>query len=360
MPDNVILEINDKAFEDFVSYRVESNLFQASDTFSFEISNSEIDITEGDKCVLKVNGKKELVGVIERIEESYDHQSHTITLSGRDIMGQVVNTYIENKFTTLKDMTLQDLAEYLLADVPYVDRCNIIYGEGDKNRIVALQQKESLLGAESEYKQFQITPGQTVFEALRIYALSEGKLFFALPAGTFVFGEPVRDGKALFSLTAKNSGQGNNATKGRRIRDIAERYSKTVIVARSDRDGIFDEIFGSSESQKGEVIDDTFPKSDFYKPFVAFADTRSTDYTNRAKFLVAKQRFNGNQLEYTVQGHSQNGINWQPNAIVHVDDEIMNGKIKGDFLIYARTFEKSKKTGTLTTLRLSTKGVFPA
>lgn len=63
---------------------------------------------------------------------------------------------------------------------------------------------------------------------------------------------------------------------------------------------------------------------------------------------------NGFQLEYRVQGHSQNGRNWKINEICNVYDEIFN--ISGNFLIYKRTFELNKD-GAYTVLKLSYPGV---
>jgi len=49
-------------------------------------------------------------------------------------------------------------------------------------------------------------------------------LFFSMPDGTFVFGEPLTSGKAEYTLI-----KGFNILEGERTRDISKRY-KTVTV----------------------------------------------------------------------------------------------------------------------------------
>lgn len=76
--------------------------------------------------------------------------------------------------------------------------------------------------------------------------------------------------------------------------------------------------------------------------------------------LMEKHRFDGFKLQYKVARHSQEGRNWAINEMCHVTDEVLitdkGVSIAGDYLIYGREFEMSKR-GSYTTLRLGYPGV---
>ncbi len=353
MPDKVTLLVDNKRIENFLSYRVESNLFEAADAFSLELANPEIEIAEGMDCKLKVNDLPELTGIIDRITENYDKQTHTLTVEGRDLMGLLVDSHVETEFKTLKNTTLKELAEQLLKNVPFIDRSKIIFGKGDKSRVVPIKE-QAAAGIWSQPKEFmQIDVGDTVFEVLKRYALADGLLFFAVPDGTFVFGEPVTSGTAAYTIMTRKNGRKNNIIRGNRTRDISGRYSRVIVQGQQQGTN----LFSTQEINKSGFVED--PDFQFCKPFVSPTDVAGVEPKEQAELIMRQQKFDGLALEYVVQGHSQAEKNYQPNSIIHVIDEVLKPPIKGDFLIYARTFEQSKAAGTTTTLKLSELGVLP-
>ncbi len=357
MPDEVKVLIGNKEIAHFISYQVGSDLFEAADSFSLELANPnfgnlEKEIQAGLQCQLYVNKVLELTGIVDRVSETYSKSSHTITVEGRDLMGLIVDSYVENEFKTKENASIQDLAEELLKSVPFIDRSKIIYGTGSKDRAVPVrEEKETLL---SEKKDFiQIEPGRTVFEALKEYALAAGLLFFNLPDGTFVFGEPVTRGRAIFNLVCRIDGRGNNVLECTRTRDISQQYSKVRVIGQQQ-----DSVFGVGDVNKsGEALNEDFP---FAKPYVLESESVSAKPENQAKLIMNKQNFEGFTLECKVKGHSQRGRNLQTNTIAHLKHEGLKPPVDKDYLVYARTFERSKQDGTTTTLRLSELGILPA
>jgi prophage tail gpP-like protein len=194
MRDKVELLVDGKKVDRFKSYEVTSNLFTAADAFTLELSNPGVDIPAGARCRLVVNGAPELDGIVDVVERSYDKAGSALTVSGRDLMGLLVDSYCE-EFVTLQNIELKALAERLLKKVPHINRKAIVYGKGDKSRAVELTETKE------EYEFTQIQPGETVFEVLRKYALSRGMLFFSRPDGTMVFGLPRAGGEARFTVT---------------------------------------------------------------------------------------------------------------------------------------------------------------
>lgn len=343
MPDSVKLMVAGKRIENFLSYSVESDLFTADDAFRLALADPETELSEGAACELYVNDQRELTGVVERIEESCDKSGRRLEASGRDVLGMLNGTYCE-EFLTLQNIELKALANRLLRNIKWVNRSAIEYGKGNKLRAAALSHKKE------EFEFAQIEPGQTVFEVLSEYALSRGMLFFALPDGTLVFGEPLTGGKPEFSIVFRRDGSGN-AMKAGRVRDISRQYSKVVITGQQQGT---DGTEASGVNKMGELSNPDFP---FYKPFVAAVRQDGQDPKKYARVLLDKQRFDGSQISYSVPGHSQNGRNWQINAICSVDDDVH--RLKGDYLIHGRVFRLSKDEGSITELRLAPLGALP-
>ena len=357
MQGNIHLMITGKktslTFVDFTSYRVTSNLFEAADAFELVLVpvNGVSDIEEGSRCRLYVNDQLELVGIIDSISESYSKaDGRQVTLKGRDLMGILVDSYVED-FEGRQNESLEDLAMRLLANVDFVDLKKIRFGKESKARGAILTETPE------DYDFTEVAPGNTIFEVLRGYAVARGLLFFAMPDGTFVFDKPVDSGAAEFTLICKDarpsrpSYSGNNILQGGRVRDISKRFKKvTVMGQRQANETDSAEDINIIES----IEDETFP---FNKTFVANVDFDSKDPKQYARILMEKQQFSSYFLQYKTFGHSQNGRIYQINSVCHVEDEIFN--IQGDFLIYGRTFEMSKADGHTTTLQLSKLGIRP-
>ncbi|MDP2166779.1 MAG: hypothetical protein Q8J64_00420 [Thermodesulfovibrionales bacterium] len=336
MPGNIRLLVGGVKIEDFISYQVASDLFQAADAFSFELSMPLHRNVSGLKCELYVNDILELTGIIDRENHKYDKGKNSYSIEGRDLMGLLVDSYCE-EFPTLEGIELKALAERLLK--PFMSEIKKIeYGKGNKDRAVPLKNKKE------EFESIKIQQGQTVFEVLRDYALSRGLLFFSLPDGTLVFGEPATSGEAAFKLVCRKDGQGNNVIEGERVLDYSKRYSKVTV---------------SGQTQDGKPVKDFVLDTDVkrHKPFIGQIEFDGQSPKKYANILLNKQRFEGFQLRYKTDGHGQGSRNFQVNSICHVKDEVFG--LDENMLIYGRTFEMSK-AGVFTTLKLSKLGVLPA
>lgn len=343
--DTAYLLINGLKLENFISYHIESNLFIADDSFSLVLANPQIAVSDGQRCQLYINGQRELNGLSDMVDKNYNKKAKKLIIEGRDLQGLIVDSYCE-EFLTLEDIGLKDLAEQLLARVPFISREAIQYGKGNK---IKVSDMEALWTEEAE--KAQIKPGQTIFQVLKDFAMARGLIFFCMPDGTFIFSKPLTSGKASFTLINRLSGIGNNILEGGEVADSSQRYSTIKVIGQKQGSDLWDE---DELSVQGTASDSDFP---FYKPYVVVMDEDLEDPDQQANLILQKQRFNGYKLQYKTTGHSQNGVNWQTNAICHVIDEEFD--IDGDFLIYERVFEKSKEAGTTTSLKLSRLGTMP-
>jgi prophage tail gpP-like protein len=346
--DTIELIIGGMVIRDFESYRVESDLFAAADAWSVTLANPDIKVATGARCQLKVNGKLELNGIVDRVSPSYDKSGRIKRVEGRDLMGLLVDSYCKT-FPDMQGPTLKSLTKMLLADIPYLSHVPVIFGQGDKSRAVELTHKKD----DPTYT--QIKPGQTVFDVLKEKALSKGLMFMSLPDGTLMFTEPMTGGKAQYFLTNTRDGKGSNNIISASLNDDISKCYKTVAVV-GQKQG-HDDLMASEINVQTPipVTDPTFP---FAKYYVATVQNDGQDPKNYAKVLMSGQKFDGWQYEAKTYGHGQNGKNYQVNAIYHVRDEVLN--LNEDLLGYGRTFEMDKNAGVTTTLKLSKLGVLPA
>ena len=354
MSDSLALQIDGKRIENFLSYKVEADIYTADDAFNLELAKPETVIKTGQRCELYVNDQLELTGISDRRVRKYDKGGLKLTVEGRDLMGLLVDSHCET-FPTIQGKKLKDLAEMLLKDIPFINRMPVIYQDEAAQIRGKLKGKKKTVDnpmaafMETAQRLAHIEPGMTVFEVLRIYAASRGLMFWAMPDGTMVFGKPRAKGDPQFSITMSRDGRNNNATSCEETDDISKRFSKVTVLGQQQG---HNDIAATDISSGKTAVDDSFP---FHKPFVTKDNNDAQSPKMRARFLLEKQRHDGYRLTYTVPGHSQNGRNWQINELCRVKDDILG--IDGVYLIYGRTLELSRQTGKTTTIKLGPPGL---
>jgi prophage tail gpP-like protein len=350
--DTVYLLIDGKLIERFVSYDIDADLYCVPSAFQVELAEPEVRISNGMAVELYVNDILELTGTIDRRNPTYDKSGRKNVICGRDLMGWPVDAYCTS-FGTLQEKKLSELAETLLADMPYVDLKRICYQEDITGN---LKTKKTSVGLfDSATALSQIEPGTTVFEVLKEYSRSRGLIFFCEPGGRFVFGKPAEGGEAKFSIVHRKDGKGNNVEAGGLDEDYSKRFSQVMIIGQKQGSALFSSatdlnVSTTVEDETGDLPDN------FYKPFVQKDETGGDRQDLQARMALEKMRHEGFRLQYTVTGHSQNGKNWTINELASVVDEDPDIDINDTFLITGRTFHKSKDAGTVTKLRLGYKG----
>ena len=350
MLDKISLGIGDSRVENFLSYTVTADLYEAADAFSMELADTGVEIKTGMRCELRVNDQLELTGIVDKVTRGNGivpgkqgsgqgvdiGVKNKLIVSGRDLMGLLVDSYCE-KFG---DITVKDpkvLAEQLLKDIPFINREKIIYQEEKK------EEKEDRI---------KVDPGSKVFDVLKDYAASMGLLFYAEPDGTVVFGAPKTEGNPKYELVRRKDGRGNNIISGNITDDISERYSKVTVMGQR-QDPVWSDISVNVPDKEDEGKEEyKFP---FYKPFVIFNGNigDEKDAKRQAKNLIKKQRLKGVILAYKVAGHAYNGVNWTINEFCQVADDVAG--VNGSYLIMKRTFKLSRQ-GAFTELELGLPG----
>jgi len=351
MHDEIYLLIKGKQIENFKSYTIDADLYLAEDAFSLELSNPDTEIESGMNVELVVNGKLELTGIIDKTIKKYDKSSGTtFSVSGRDLMGQVMDQYVD-EFVSMTDVNLMTLAKKLIARVPVLNRQQILYQDGvvDKQgRLKARAMPGSLFDISKGTK--HIEPGRKVGEVLMEYAKSIGLLFFSMPDGTFVFGVPASGGEAVFMLTIAKDGI-VDVVSGDKTDDFSKRYKQVVVLGQ--RQGTSSEFVPADVNYTYTSTDMSFPLN---KTFVQIDEYGNGDTAQlHANMLLQKMNHDSFRVTYKVPGHSNNNRNWSINELCTVRDEILG--LNDNYLIYGRTFTMSKDEGQHTVLRLGYPGL---
>jgi prophage tail gpP-like protein len=338
--DDVKLQFGGKTYSNFLSYSIDSDLLFTAGAFTIELADKKTPVEVGEQCKIFINGNAELTGFIEKI--SYDDNKETTNLkvSGRDVMGLLVDACCEvSDCKALENVSLVNAARRMVRKIPLINHKDIIMQIGCEKQAVP-------------HGMLQVEPGSKIFDILSRYASMRGLIFYCLPNGVMVFGKPKARrlaGEPVFCLVREFNGINNNIKSCTIEKDISKGASKVTVISQ----GIGDDAYGGSEILESFENPDFLPG--FYKPLTIIQNGDKNSPAALAKMTVEKMRREIYSLTYKVAGHSQNGGNWHINNWVSVQDEYLG--IHGDFLVYGRTFTNSKNNGKETELRLAKGGL---
>lgn len=353
MSDIITLIVNGYEYTRFKSYVIKSDIYEAADTFEVEAyPSSEFVPAAGMKFEMRVNNALEFVGIVDNVSRGYASSGQYLQISGRDIMGLIVDSCCE-EFPTVQNNSLAQIANRLLKNIPYLS--GIEYDEAAKKR-------------DSSKPYIQIEPGQRIFDVLRDAAISRGLVFYATAKGGLAFRKPRGKGRCVFSLYQKDSFRKLRRKDGRafplnhedfcgiikaeEVSDISTRYSSYTVLTQEQR---YDQEDPIEINQIATVNDDQFPfKGVLKKPFVESVSDDKESPAKLARRYMEKNRMLSRTLNYTVKGHSQNTHNWTIDELVNVDDRVLG--IRDTLLVYSRTFIGSS-THQVTELKLGAPGL---
>ena len=373
--DKVELKIGKEVISNFKAYSINDDMFSLEDQFSMQLGHPYHYpvLPVGHECIIKINEQLELRGIVDSVELRSNKVEKSKIVSGRDITSLLADSYVPaDMWGTQVSLKLEDFVKQLLNSHPRLKSFKVVFGDLNSYKRIQPTGPASLLVPPPQLQQLShISPGQTYLDALRAYCTARGYVFYGTANNTLVFGYPQNKGKADFKIwhgiTPPGGYQHGVAMEGTLVRDVSQQYSAIHVVSqRQDLKG--DDLVTIDKSlyllqdtnpiyksvkRKVKNLPDNAPQ----KTYVSEAADDIQDLEKYSELIEKQQSFDAFRLEYVVHGHHQNGINWRSSAIAYVEDEIF--KIKGNFLIYSKTFEMSKDSGTVTILRLCTPGSMP-
>lgn len=338
MSDKIELKINGYIFSKWISYRFGADFYQAARSFDITIVKTETFIPRaGMKVEVFINDTVEMIGVIDRVQRGYSSAGKTISISGRDLAGILVDSYTKT-FKTIQNKSAIKIAEMLIKEVPLIT--SIEYDELANKRDAA---KPTI----------QTEPGQRIFDVLREVCASRGLVFYTNSRGALVLRKPTGKGRVLFAIVNKSGSTNKSIVSGSFVEDISNRYSEyTVLTQEQSRD----ESDPVQINSQATVSDDKFPDfiKGFKKAFIMSVNDDTTSVKKLANREMEKQRMMSSYVIFTLKGHSQNNSNYAVDELVKVSDDEL--AVDDTLLIYGRDFYGSS-AGQFTDLRIGVPGL---
>lgn len=338
--DKVSLLIGGRTHREWTSYEIDSHLITPGDAWRVELSPPDGSQTEGtlpDAVVegapieVRIGRDTVLVGRIDTIDEDTAKDRRTLTLSGRDGAGILLDC--SAPIFVAKQATLEQVI------------ANVVRPLGiTKVRISA--------GKTYTNEKINIEPGDRAWNVLSYAAEANGLWPWFAPDGTLIVGGPDYTTKPVATLIMRRNGKGNNVMSLKRTRSMAERYSEVTVLGQTH--GTAHE--NGKNSIKGVAKD---PAVRFYRPHVVVDhECESVAMAiSRARKLLMDSRLHGFTLTAHVQGHrTSDGVLWTPGQRIHVISEPHN--INMVFFLIGRRFSKGRVGGSTTTLTLKEDGVW--
>ena len=191
--------------------------------------------------------------------------------------------------------------------------------------------------------------GETVWEYLDRHARRNGLLMSLDPKGRLLLSGLHYDQLPSYQLRRRITGdrRTNNILSGGRSIDGANVYKTVRVYGRTRSDDATRSPF------KGEAINPALK----YEKTMVFTDSSiksKDDAQKRAEYEMQKSKQDSDVLEYSIAGHSSDGLVFATDAIAHVEDHVTG--VDGAYYITSRTFTRSVSAGPLTQLRLVPRG----
>jgi prophage tail gpP-like protein len=188
--------------------------------------------------------------------------------------------------------------------------------------------------------------GETVWEYLDRHARRNGLLMSMDPQGRLVFSGLGYNQAPSYRITRRINGDRsvNNVISGGRSDDISDVYSRVVVYGRSKgSDAARSRFKGLAEDDSVLPFTQTLQLHDSSIKSVS-------DAQKRAEYELARSRQGALALEYTVAGHSANGLIFATDTVAHVEDQVTG--INAPYYVTARTFQRSNQAAPTTRLKL--------
>lgn len=329
---DITLTVGGKIYGGWTSGSVQRGIEQISGQFSLVVTErwpdhpARREIKAGNACTVSIGGEVVITGRVDDVARKYNAKGHTVTVTGRDATGYMVDCSPPLSPSEWSGLTLEQIAAILAKPFGVKVSANVDVGK--------------------PFPTFALQPGEKVFEAISRACKQRAIL-------------PIADGKGGLLLTRGGKVQGGgHLADGDNIKDAdwrnswRDRYSTVTVISQGGGLGSpADDAEGKAVATDAEI---TVPR-----PLVVIAEDLADGITlqDRANWEVRTRKAKGKGGSIDVQGwRHQGGRVWQPNSLVIV--KAPAGGVTGNLLISSVTFKLSKQDGTITSLELVGDGAY--
>lgn len=328
------LNIGGKVHTNWQSYEIDSDLMIAADAWQFDLAPAHLVLPEyvdiGKKINVTLDGEVILKGVIDDINEPIGKGQHTITLSGRDLAGQLLDCS-----APVFDAQQLDLKQILNQ---FLKPFNI--NHSIEAASTAIREKVT------------VDVGETVWEVISKAAEANGLWQWFAADGTLTIGEPNPKTAIVAHLVLRRDGVGNNLESLTRNRSLNERYSDITVLAQSSGNQLESGKHDISATVKDEGLAIYRPKIITSGDCENIAAARA-----KAKKTMVDGQLNSYNFTAVATGHyNETGSPWQPRQRITLFSEPHG--VNATFFIIGRKFKQSRTGGKTTELRLKQDGIW--
>lgn len=297
---DLVLTVAGQRYSGWTALRISRGITQMSGGFEltvterFDGTTTLRPLRPGQPGTVSIDGVAVIAGNIDAVAPNYDAATHTLTLSGRDATGDLVDCAALHPSGGWHGRTLAQIATELAA--PFK---------------VPVQVQTDVGGP---FPRWRIEPGETVMETLDRMARYRGVLLMSDGLGHLLITQPgTAQAPAALVL-------GDNVLAAHGRASLQERFSRYIV--RGQQDGS-DEVSGAAAAGPAGSVDD--PAVPRYRPTVIVAEDQAnlSACALRAQWQRAVRAARASEIVYTVAGWRANGALWQPNTLVTIRDAFM-------------------------------------
>ncbi|MDD9911662.1 MAG: hypothetical protein OXR68_04080 [Alphaproteobacteria bacterium] len=297
---SVALSINGKILKGWSDVNVTRSMQTISGSFSLSTVDSKLfetftpHISNGDKCQVSVDGTPVITGYVDQIDAFYTANDHTLTVSGRDKTGDLVDCSVIHSSGEFKNRTVKQIAQTLCQ--PF-----------------GITVKTDYDG--KAFKVFRIEPGETVFDAIERMCRQLALLPISTPEGDLLL---TRVSTTPSGASLKTGGNIKSASLAYTHKD---RFSNYTVKGQQPGN---DSVFGKAAATPMGKAQDADIKR--HRPFLLLAEQPGDGltFTDRAQWEANVRRGRSKAIRYVVPGWKHTGGKvWKENTIVSIQDDVL-------------------------------------
>lgn len=302
--------------------RINRSVEQATGEFSLEVTEKhqadlmQHDFKINDRCQVLLGSQVVIDGYIEIVEPSYDANSHTISITGRDITGDLTESSAELENGELTNVTIAQLAQALLKGYGITVNCP---------------------QPGMPFAKAVVDGGESVFDVLSAHASQRGLLLYTLGDGVLYIGKPPQRELGVHLQ------EGVNIKAASASHDASQQFGRYVFHAQG-KDG---------KTIKHEVTDSSGRASRVLIQDLELAENSSlTGVQQRAAWEMKVRKAKGQRATVTVVGWEYaSGQLWNIGQRLRLSSPRL-GYANTLMLVSGVDYSVSDQAGTLTELTL--------
>ena len=344
----ISIKLNGIDYVNFEDAEVFRSMETASGAFRFTSSadgNNLFPIKIRDKVDISVDGTKVIDGYIETINSEYSATEHSITVTGRDVTSDFIDSTVGSKKEFLGTIQLIDIIRAIL--------------DGLGLSSIGITDETGGIEPFFFYDNTSAEIGQTCFDFIEPYLRKRQVLLITDGSGNLIL---TRASSDIFPVKLQNvvgeSRNENNITSGSMTLDFSNRFNQYI--ARSQLNPMLltnDKTPQDIADQSGESSIDNQIRTTRILEFNCEESSDNETAKERAEWESNVRRAKSLSYSATIPGHSTNaGDVYKPNVLIEVNDDFAD--LKDFVFVRSVTYIQDIYSGTLTTFEMTYKDAY--